>query len=491
MMLMRNLVLPLLCLAALLSGCATNPVTGDQDLVFMSEQDEIQLGKQVQQQVLQQYHVYNDVELQNYVQYVGDKLAGKSHRPNLDYTFTVLDSDEVNAFALPGGHVYITRGIMAYLNSEAQLAAVLGHEIGHVTARHAVRQQSASQLAGLGAALGAALIPGMSQYAGQQLTGMIGTALLRGYGREHELEADRLGAQYLARSGYDPDAMLDVIRTLKSQEAFEVRLARAENREPHVYHGLFASHPDNDTRLKQVVASAEQYKTEKTTFIGSTDYLRRIDGLTFGESTSNGIIKDRNFYHGAMNFAMRFPQGWQIRNLPDRVMAVSPDNNAMIQLNALPADPGLTPQQFMADKLDIKSMSHGQDLTVHGLPAHTATAPINTGNGQNLARVTVIYHDRTAFILAGITRNPRSLGGYDNDFLDTARSFRPLTAAEQQLAVQNKHLRLIQAGQQTNYKDLAAGAPIDKFPEDQLRLLNGDYPRGQIRSGELLKTVEQ
>ncbi len=488
---MRLLALPLICFYVLLAACATNPVTGEQDLVFMSEEDEIQLGKQVRQQVLQQYHLYNDVELQSYVQYVGDKLSDKSHRAGLDYTFTVLDSEEVNAFALPGGHIFITRGLMAYLNNEAQLAAVLGHEIGHVTARHAVRQHSAGQLTGLGAALGAAFIPGMGQAAGQQLVGMLGTAMLRGYGREHELEADRLGAEYLARSGYDPGAMLDVIRVLKNQEAFEIRLARAEGREPRVYHGLFSSHPDNDTRLKEVVASAEQFKTEQTTFTGRTDYLRRIDGMTFGETTSNGIIKGRNFYHGGLNFALRFPQNWQIRNLPDRLLAIAPNQGAMIQLNAMPADPSQSPQQFMTGKLGLDSVNNGESLNVHGLQAYTGTAPIKSGNGQRLARVSVIYHDNTAFILAGISRNPRSLGGYDSAFLDTTRSFRPLTGEEREVARRNKHLRLIRAGGQTNYQELAGRAPVDKFAEDQLRLLNGDYPRGEVRAGELLKTVDQ
>lgn len=489
---MRSLTPPLLLfLLFLITGCATNPVTGGQDLVLMSEKDEINLGKQVRQQVLQQYHVYNDVELQNYVQYIGNKLAEKSHRDELDYTFTLLDSEEVNAFALPGGHIFITRGLMAYLNSEAQLAAVLGHEIGHVTARHAVRQHSASQLTGLGAALGAIFVPGMNQYASQQLVGMLGTAMLRGYGREHELEADRLGAEYLARSGYDPDAMLDVIRVLKNQESFEYRLARAEGREPNVYHGLFSSHPDNDTRLKEVVASAEQFKTEETTFVGSTDFLQRIDGLSFGENSLNGMIKGRNFYHGGMGFAMRFPQGWEIRNLPDRVLAMPPNQTAMVQLNAMPADNRLSPREFMTEKMELQSINRGRELTIHGLTAYTATALVNTGNGQSPARVTVIYHQNSAFILAGMTRNPNSLGGHDSAFLETARSFRPLTGDEQKIIERTKRLRLIRAGEQTNYADLAARAPIEKFPEDQLRLLNGDYPRGEPEPGQAIKIVEE
>ena len=169
------------------SGCAVNPVTGQQNIVLMSEQQEIALGRKSNQQVLQEYAAYDNPELQAYVQKVGQELAAKSHRTDLVYRFTVLDSKDVNAFALPGGYIYITRGLMGYLNSEAELAAVLGHEIGHVTARHAVRQYTAAQLANIGATLGAIFIPGMNTTASNQLAQLFGTALLRGYGREHEL----------------------------------------------------------------------------------------------------------------------------------------------------------------------------------------------------------------------------------------------------------------------------------------------------------------
>src|SRR3972149_4360146 len=191
------LLVLLLLLAPLFSGCAVNPVTGQQDIVLLSEEQELALGRKTHQQVLQQYGVYDDQELQAYVKNTGEKLAAQSHRRDLVYRFTVVDSKEVNAFALPGGYIYITRGLLAYLNSEAELAAVLGHEIGHVTARHAVRQYTAAQLANIGATLGAVFIPGMNA-AGNQLVQLFGTALLRGYGREHELEADQLGAEYLA-----------------------------------------------------------------------------------------------------------------------------------------------------------------------------------------------------------------------------------------------------------------------------------------------------
>src|SRR3990172_6669237 len=182
----------LFALSFVTGGCAVNPVTGQQDLVLMSEQEEIALGRKTNQQVLEQYSVYDDPALQTYIQNVGEKLAAKSHRNNLIYRFTVLDSKDINAFALPGGYIYITRGLLAYLKSEAELAAVLGHEIGHVTARHSVRQYSAVQLANIGATLGSILIPGMNQPMTNQLVQVFGTALLRGYGREHKLEADEI-----------------------------------------------------------------------------------------------------------------------------------------------------------------------------------------------------------------------------------------------------------------------------------------------------------
>ena len=223
----------------ILSGCAANPVTGKQDFVLMSEDAELSIGRQNNPKIIQQFGRYDDDALQAYVQKIGEKLAAVSHRPNLVYRFTVLDSQEVNAFALPGGYVYITRGLLAYLNSEAELAAVLGHEIGHVASRHGVRQQSAATATGLIAAIIAA---STNVRGANDALNALGTALVRGYGREHELEADGLGAEYLARAGYDPRAMLDVIRVLKNQESFEKQLAKKEDREPRIYHGVFARH---------------------------------------------------------------------------------------------------------------------------------------------------------------------------------------------------------------------------------------------------------
>ena len=219
-------------IAGVVTACATNPVTGGKDIVLMSEDEEIALGRANDPKIRAQYGVYDDSALQAYVQRVGEQLATHSHRPGLVYRFTVLDSPEVNAFALPGGYIYITRGILAYLNSEAELAAVLAHEVGHVTARHAVRQYTAATAASIGANILSAVVPELGSQAGQQLMNVIGNALLSGYGRDHELESDRLGAEYLARTGFDPHAMIGVVGVLKNQEEFEKQRAKEEGREP-------------------------------------------------------------------------------------------------------------------------------------------------------------------------------------------------------------------------------------------------------------------
>ena len=480
----------ILC-SLLLPGCATNPVTGSSDLVLMSEQQEIALGQQANQQVLGQYQTYDNLELQNYVQYVGRKVADRSHRSNLNYQFTVLDSKEVNAFALPGGFIFITRGLMAYLNSEAELAAVLGHEVGHVTARHAVRQHSATQLTGLGAALGAAFIPGLGQAAGQQLAGVLGTALLRGYGRDHELEADRLGAEYLGRTGYDPKAMLRVIGALKNQELYELKAAQAEGREANVYHGLFSTHPDSDTRLQEVVASADAVTKVKQPFIGRGEYLERTNGLVYGDSSSQGLLKGRDFYHGQLGIALRFPAGWRIKNLPDKVVvANAPGGAATLQLSVARTNPGQGAREVLLQGLGLQKMGNEQNLKVRGLPAFSGTAAVDTDAGQRPARFTAVQLGRSVYVIAGISRDPQGFAQYDSAFRATGESFRPLTPEEKALADNVHRIATLRATNQTTFAGLARQANLGPLGEQQIRLINGRFPRGEIKPGETLKTVQ-
>lgn len=253
--------------STILAGCSANPVSGENQLALMSESDEIQAGRQAHQEILAKNPAYRDATLQAYVNRVGRTIAAYSHRNNLPFTFTVLDDPAVNAFALPGGYVYITTGLMAYLNSEAELAGVLGHEIGHVAARHNVSQASWDTVGSLATKVLSDKLGG-----GAELLGAVSELTLRKYGRDQELQADGLGAEYLARAGYDPAYMVNVIATLQAYDQFT-----GGSTDP--YRDLLSTHPNNDVRLQQLIAQARQYGGGRRD-PGHESYLQQINGLT-------------------------------------------------------------------------------------------------------------------------------------------------------------------------------------------------------------------
>lgn len=470
-------LLSLTLIALLLAGCAKNPVTGASDFVMMSENQEIAEGRQADEQVKRQYKVYGSRALQEYVNGVGQRVARQSHRPNLQYHFTVLDTPDINAFALPGGYVYITRGILAYLNSEAELAAVLGHEIGHVTARHGVRQQSAAQAANIGLTIASIFVPEINTSGARNLTNVIGGALLSGYGREHELEADRLGAEYLARTDYDPQAIIKVIGVLKNQELQDAELAKKEGREPRRYHGLFASHPDNDTRLQQAVGEADRNAAPHAHFTGRKEYLAAIEGLVFNDSREQGVVRDNAFYHGELGIAMQFPKDWQLHNLPSTLIAVSPGGDAMMQLK-LDAAPRGTPDEYARRISGYGARISPLDLA--GLPGALYDLPNSMGG--------VVYQNKQAFVLQAQGKNSDDISAYREAVFDTVRSFHAISDAERQL-VRPLALHVITAQHGDSFAALAHGSPLGPSSESYLRLINDHYPSGEPQPGETVKIV--
>src|SRR5688572_8518647 len=292
-------LIPHLLLVAALSACAVNP-TGGADFVLMSEKGEIEKGKEEHAKILESQPIYKDPELQAYVEGVGKKLAAISHRPELDYVFTIIDSPDINAFALPGGYVYINRGLMAYLTTEAQLAAVLGHEIGHITARHTVRQQAAGKTANI---LSTAVVIATGVSTLGETASLFGGALVSGYGRDMELEADGLGAEYLTKAGYDPNAMVEVIGVLKNHEDF----TKKTSRRAAAYHGLFASHPRSDTRLQEAVSKAGEVEGEPNPApLDPAIFRASTTGLALGPSLQSvaGSEARNRYYQNLLNYTM-------------------------------------------------------------------------------------------------------------------------------------------------------------------------------------------
>jgi predicted Zn-dependent protease len=472
--------------AMLLGACATNPVTGSNDFVLVSEESEIETGRKAAPQILERFGKYDNPALQTYVQEIGERLAAQSHRTDLIYRFTVLDTPDVNAFALPGGYIYITRGMLAYLNSEAELAGVLAHEIGHVTARHSVRQQTAATAAGIGYTLGAILLPELRSRSAQEAFNAAGGALISGYGRDHELEADGLGAEYMARAGYDPQALIEVIGFLKNQEALERQAAKEEGREPRVYHGVFATHPDNDTRLQQVVAAGKSLQSATTTQINRAGFMKMLDGITYGDSEREGIRRGSNFYHKELGFALSFPQGWKVENRPSQLLAQAPGGDAILQMSADDINKRISPRDFLLTRLKLSDLQAGEKFTSGNLEGYTGLAPVRTPKGTRMARMTVLYFNDKAYLFGGVAEKS---GNYDQAFLDTAKSFHALTPQERPLA-EALHLKLITAQANTRYATLAKTSRIPNYPEEHLRLMNHHYPQGEPAAGETIKIVE-
>ncbi len=460
-----------------LSGCAQNPVTGSNDFVMMSESQEVAIGRQQDELVKKQYKVYGSRALQDYVNNVGQRIAKHSHRPDLQYHFTVLDTPDINAFALPGGYIYITRGILAYLNSEAELAAVLGHEIGHVTARHGVRQQSAAEAANIGLTIASIFVPQINNPGVGNLINIGGGALLSGYGREHELEADRLGAEYLARTGYDPQAIITVIGVLKNQELQDIQLAKQEGREPRRYHGLFATHPDNDTRLHQAIDEAGKHASAQAHFDGRREFLTATEGLVFNDNSEQGVVRYNAFYHGELGIALQFPDTWQVHNLPNALIAVAPNGEVQLQL-LLDETPRVQPADY-AQRLAGFNAQISQ-LNVNGLNAALFDTPDTTGG--------VIFFRDHAYILQAKGKTREALAARRSDIVSTVKSFHALSANERRL-VKPLTLHVITARTGDTFASLAQGSPLGQSAESYLRLINAQYPNGEPQPGQLIKLV--
>ncbi|MFV1997472.1 MAG: M48 family metalloprotease [Acidiferrobacterales bacterium] len=479
--------------ATTLAGCATNPVTGEQDLSLMSEQGELALGKKNHPKILKQFGSYDDSALQAYVNRVGQSLVTRSHRSKLAYTFTVLDSADVNAFALPGGYIYITRGIMAYINSEAELAAVLGHELGHVTARHGVQQYSKALATGIGMTLATIFVPELRNDVSQQLMNILGNAMLSGYGREDELEADSLGAEYLARAGYDPGAMIDVISILKNQEMFEKERAEKEGREPRVYHGVFASHPTADKRLQQVVSAANRFKTNggKPGRVNRDLYLTKLNGVIFGDSVREGIRRENRFYHASLGFALTFPKGWRIENRSDRLFAFSKKRDAVIEVRMKPLDKKKTipPAIFLREKLKVREPRDEITLTKSKLQNVSAITRGRTPFGRRDLRISVVYFGDNSYVFRGAARDNKRLQDFDAQFRNNAASLHALTPAEKKLAA-GLVIRIRTLKKAGKFAKIAKSSPIPNYPERILRLINDKYPQGEPKAGEKIKLIQ-
>lgn len=323
---LRSFVL-FVALASITAGCAVNPVTGKREISLLSEGQEVQMGAESDPAIVAQYGLLEDREIADYVQSIGERMVPVSHRPDLDFTFRTLDDPIVNAFALPGGFVYITRGILAYLNSEAALAGVVGHEIGHVTARHGVQRYTQQAILGAGLGIGSILSENFAQYAG--VAGQAAGLLLLKYGRDDERQSDQLGVEYATALGYDTTEMAEFFHTLD-------RLRPADGGSLPSW---MSTHPDPGERWNTVRALTQQEQSASGNYVeGRERFLRTIDGLVFGTDPRQGYFREDRFVHPQLRFTFPTPGGWQRQNAPSQVVMVEPNQAAAVIFQAAQGD---------------------------------------------------------------------------------------------------------------------------------------------------------
>ena len=473
-------------LALLLAGVCAIPAG-----LAQGKTPESSSARKAHEQILKAYGVYEDQTLQDYVSAVGQRVARQSSMPEAEFKFIVLDDDSINAFTTGCCFVYVHRGLLTHLNSEAELASVLGHEVAHVTQRHPQKRQTQGVLAGLGA-MAAAVLTGSGAVG--ELANIGASAWMQGYGRANELEADRYGLAFSTRAGYRPEAMGEVFEMFRRGERFEIDRARAEGREPRIYHGLFSSHPTPDARMVQAAKGAANLDAGPPGgwVEGRDAYLEKLDGLVYGSSRVQGIVRDNRFYHADLGITLAFPRGWTVENQRDRLLAHTVNRDAIMQITVREAPASQSPREFLLSQLGGASFKGGEALSSHGMEGYsvltTTGSPLDGGAGP--VRWIVLYRGRSAYLFAGASRSARaSVPEADGLFQSVAETLRGLKPTEYPLA-EPYRLRVRTATAGTKLEDEAASVPVERYQKEELLLINGLYPDRKLRPGDLYKVVE-
>lgn len=401
-------------LAVLVVGCARNPVTGSREFVLVSESQEISMGQEAAKEVEASLGLVEDAELQAYVRRIGQSLAAKSERPGIPWRFGVIDDPTPNAFALPGGPVYITRGLLTLMDSEAELASVLGHEIGHITARHSVNQISRSQLAQLGLGLGMIFVPALQNMGGLLSQGM--QLLFLKYSRDHERQADDLGFKYALSDSYDVREMDDVFASLARVGELEQRSALPN---------WLATHPGPEERIERIGQKlAALPAPPPNAVVNRPQFLAQVDGIIYGANPRQGFFRGSEFLHPDLRFRLQFPAGWKTQNLPEAVVAVSPNSDAMVQLTFAQGSPTDAANAFFRQQ----GLTAGQVSreTINGAPAVVGYFQAQTEQGAIAGLATFLQHNNNTYQLLAYT-GANSLQAYDRTFRSLAGSFSTLT----------------------------------------------------------------
>ena len=483
---MKNMVSFLslaLVLSLSFSNCARNPVTGKKQVVLMSEANEIAMGKEADPQIIAQFGLYEDSAIQRFVNGKGQEMVAISHRPALQFGFRVLDSEVLNAFAVPGGYVYFTRGIMAHFNSEADFAGVLGHEIGHITHRHGVAQQRNAILGQIGILAGIIISPQLARFAEAASTGL--QLLMLKYSRDAEREADELGVEYSSKIGYDANEMAKFFTTLERKST-----GSGSDELPE----FLSTHPNPGDRNVTVTNLATEWKQKLNLTnpkINRDSYLRRMEGLIYGEDPRGGYRENNIFYHPVLKFQFPTPMNWLYQNSPQRVQFAPQDGKALLMLTLVPGNSlqeaaNTTLQQYKLVPVETRN------VTINGIPAIYVIADQQPEQqGQPVVRTmsTFIQYNGNIYHVIGVSLI-NDFNNYAAVFENTMQGFRALTDPVK-LNKKADRVRIKTLGAATTLAQALRQYNVPENRMEEFAILNGMMLTDNLAKGTLIKIIAE
>lgn len=467
----------------LITSCARNPVTGKKQVAIISEKQEIAMGQEADPQIVAEFGLYPDSLVQQYINNKGSEMAAISHRPGLKWTFRVLDTEVINAFAVPGGYVYFTRGILAHLNNEAQFSGVLGHEIGHIAARHTVSQQTKQILSQVGLIAVIIAKPELARFAESASMGL--QLLYLKNSREAEKESDELGVKYSSMVGYDAREMAKFFQTLER----EMNKQSGGQRLPD----FLSTHPDPGDRFVTVTKLATDWQkaNNKTDMmINRESYLQRLNGLVYGEDPRQGYRENNVFYHPVLKFQFSTPAGWTYQNSPSRVALVQQEGKALMMLTL---GKGNSPQEAAQNFVQAAQLqvTDSREMTINGLPA-LAVSGVQMQQDQSGKSVpavqAIIYfirYNELIYQLAGASA-PADFNQYSQLFTLHLSSFRQLTDPAK-INVKPERIQIISNIKQQTLQQLLQSKSITAGRFEEMAILNGMNLTDVIAAGTVLK----
>jgi len=473
----------------LFSACATNPVSKKSDFVLMGEKQELALGQKTAAEVAKEMPLMPASDpLVQYVNKVGQRVATVSDRPELIYRFHVVDDTTINAFALPGGYIYINRGLLIHMNSEAELAAVLGHEIGHVTARHAVQRYTQAQSYKLGSMVASILLP-IPQGIGQ-VSDMLAGAIIQGYGRKAELQSDELSIKYIAKAGYDVRATTQILKTLKRLDDLDRKIKKdTTGKKPEQYHGAFASHPETQKRITEAVAKTASQQGEFSE-TGRNAMLAALDGYPYAGTPAQGAMVGRRFLHPDLGIQLTFPEDWVVKNSQQALTARKRQQKAFFrmlleQLQKKMDGEALLRQMF-GNRQRLENL-HTSQRGPFAVTQSTVNASLkNVGAARML--VTVLIDGTKAFVLIAWSQR-KVFDDFAGDFQTISDSF---AAYDPKRDGDIPRIHPYTWKQNDNWQKLARRnhGILGRFTADKLAALNGMGPQERPTVGALIKIVK-